>query len=153
MARGTRNGDSRIELVHIAVADRPAGPVGKGEPPERVERRHLRTSSGVEDLHREEGHERLVVMDDVEPLPIEHAGHKPLQTQGEGDPSDRAVVGDGDRLTDLDNVLSRRVVAPRRGDDPNIVPQAAELLVAFADVRVRPAGPRIRVWRNNSDLH
>src|SRR2546430_10489854 len=52
--RGTRDGDPRIELVHVPVADRPAGPVRKGEYAEGMECRDLGTSGGVEELHREE---------------------------------------------------------------------------------------------------
>src|SRR5439155_239311 len=66
---------------------------------------------------------------------------------------DRAVVRDGDRLADLDHVLCRRVVAPGRSDDPDTVAEPPELFVALADVRVRTAWARVRVRRDDPDLH
>src|SRR5713226_2062978 len=134
MACGARHGDPRIELVHVAVADRPARPVRERETPERMERRDLRAAGRVEYLHREEWDERLVVVDDVELLALEHARDEPLEAERKSDPPDRAVVRNGDRLTDLDHVLRRRVIAPRRRDDPHVVSQTAQLRIALADV-------------------
>src|SRR5919204_859466 len=93
------------------------------------------------------------MVDDVEALALEHPRDEPLEAQRERDPPDRAVVGDGDGLTDLDDVLRRRVVAPGRGDDAHLVAHSSEFLVALADVRVRAARPRIRVWADDPDLH
>src|SRR5205085_2038624 len=92
-------------------------------------------------------------MDDVEPLALEHPRDEPLQSQRERDAADRAVVGDRDRLSDLDDILGGRVVAPRRGDDPHVMTEPPQLLVALPYVRIRAARPGIRVWRDDADLH
>ena len=153
VARRARHRDACVELVHVAIPDHASGPVRKREPAERVERRHLRASGRVEDLHREERHERLVVVDDVESLALEHSRHEPFEAERECDPPDRAVVRHGDRLADLDHVLRRRIIAPGRGDDADVVTETAELLVALTDVRIGAARTRIRVRGNDSDFH
>src|SRR5581483_2434745 len=124
-----------------------------GEATERVERGDVRALRRVEDLEREERHERLVVVDDVELLALEHARHQPLEAQRERDAADAAVERHRHRATDLDHVLRRRVVAPGCRDDAHLVSEAAELLVALADVRVRPARARIGVRTDDADLH
>src|SRR5207247_11050703 len=81
LARGARDRDALIELVHVTVERDAPGPVREGEPAERVERRDVRALRGVEDLKAEERHERLVVMDDVELLAVEHARDQPFKAQ------------------------------------------------------------------------
>src|SRR5205085_1364467 len=62
-------------------------------------------------------------------------------------PSDRAP------LADLDHSLSRRIVAPRRGEDPDLVAELPKVDVLLADVRVRAARSRIGIRRDDADLH
>ena len=81
VTRGARDRDALVELVHVTVERDAPGPVREGEPAERVERRDVRALRGVEDLKAEERHERLVVVDDVELLAVEHPRDQPFEAQ------------------------------------------------------------------------
>src|SRR5256885_10739103 len=127
VSRSARHGDARIQLVQVAVADDAAGPVGEREAAEGVKGRDVGAPRRIEDLHREKRDERLVVVDDVEPLALEHVSNEPLEPKRERDSADRAVVRHRDRLALLDKGLGRRIAAPGRRDDPDTVSQTSGL--------------------------
>src|SRR5439155_24899635 len=71
--RRARTRDALVELGHVVIEDHASEPVRDREAAERVERRDVGALRRIEDLEREERHERLVVVDDVELLALEHA--------------------------------------------------------------------------------
>ncbi len=103
---------------------------------------------------REEGHERLVEVEQVEALPIEHLADLADVAGRDGDRSDRAVRGHAEALAQADHVpLGGPLQAVAAADDPDVVAPQAEILVEVADVLVDPAGDRVDVGRDQADLH
>ena len=103
---------------------------------------------------RQERHERLVEVEQVELLALEHRADLANVARREGERPDRAVDRHREAHADPDDVaLGRPLEAVAGGDDPDVVAAQAEVLVEVADVLGDAARQRVDVRADEADLH
>ena len=119
-----------------------------------VERGDVHAGRQTQDDRRQERHERLVEVEQVELLALEHRPDLGDEPRRQGDRPDRAVDRQREALADPDDVpLRRPLEAVRRRDDPDVVAAQAKVLVQVPDVLGHAAWQRIDVRRDEADLH
>ena len=152
--RGRGHRDPAVEALGVAL-HRPAAELVRGRPAAiRVERAHVDALRLAQDHERQERHERLVEVEDVEPLVLQqrpHLGHEPGR---DGHRPDRPVGRHREPLAEADDVaLGGPLEAVGRGEDADGVAAQAEVLVQVVDVLGHAAGERVDVRRDEPDLH
>ena len=108
----------------------------------------------AQDLERQERHERLVEMEDVEALALEHLADELAVAVRHRERADRPVRGHAPAVAEADDVaLARALRTVGAADDADVVAALDEVLVEVADVRVDAARHREDVRRHEADLH
>jgi hypothetical protein len=106
----------------------------------------------VQHLQGERGDERLVQVDDVEPLVRQQTPHPRPQPGGNGHVRERAAGREGHGATEHGDVRGRRGPRPGR-DQMHHVAARAELPHQVGHVRVHASRHRDVIRRNQRDLH
>ncbi len=154
VAGGRAHGDAAVQALGVGAHHPPAELVGRRPAPEGVERRDVHALRAAQDDRREERHERLVEVEQVEALPFQHRPDLRQVARRQGDRPDRAVGRHAEALAEADHVaLTRALEAVARGDDPDVVAPRSEPLVEVADVLVHATGERVDVRSHEADLH
>ena len=123
-----------------------ADPVRRREAAEGVEGGDVDGVGLVEDGRRQERHERLVEVQDVEPMLGQQVARLLLEAPAERDAAHAAVGREGVAGPEADDApLVLPLLAVLAGDDPHVVAHPAHRLVGVADVLVDAAGVRIAV--------
>ena len=148
------DGDPAVEAVGVA-AHRPAAElVGRRPAAEGVERGDVHAVRRAQHDRRQERDERLVEVEEVEPLALQHVADLRQVARRERDRPDRAVGRHAEALAQADDVtLAGALEAVARRDDPDVVAPGAQPGVEVADVLVHAARQRIDVRRDEADLH
>jgi hypothetical protein len=119
-----------------------------------VERRDVDAARFAEQEERKERHERLVEVEDVEPLPLEHPPDLAQIARRERQRADRRVDRYRHADPEADDVALRRPLRPvTRGQDPDVVAALAQALVEVVDVLGDPAAGGVDVRADEPDLH
>ena len=110
-ARGVRDGDAPVDPVHQEAPRRMAG----AQPAEAAGGVEGGDDRAARPGHRggaDDGRHRLVQVQHVEPLALEHLLHARDRARAEDDVRQRAVGGDDHRAPDRDHVRRRLAVPP-----------------------------------------
>ncbi len=146
--------DPAVEPGGLALHHLAAELVGRREAAVRVEGRDVHARREPQEDRRQERHERLVEVEEVELLALEgraDLGHEPRR---QGDRADGAVDRQREALADPDDVaLGRPLEAVAARQDPDVVAAQPEVLVQVPDVLGHAAGQRVDVGRDEPDLH
>ena len=154
VARRGADGDAAVETSRRRDHESLAELVGGAEARVGVEGRDVHRAGVAQDDEREEGHERLVEVDDVEAFAIEHLLDQLPIAVGDGQRADRAVGGHAPAVAEADDVAFARTLRAVGGaDDADIVATLHEVLVEVAHVGVDAARYREDVGRDQADLH
>ena len=154
MARGRAHRDPAVEAVRVAAHRAAAELVGRRPAAVRVEGRDVDARGGAQHDRREERHERLVEVQQVERLGLEHVGDLGEVPWRQRDRADGAVRGHTEALADSDDVALGGALQPvARREDPDVMAARPETLVKVPDVLVDSARQGIHVRRDEPDLH
>jgi hypothetical protein len=146
--------DPAVETLGVAAHDPAAELVRRREAAVGVERGDVHARREPQDDRRQERHERLVEVEEVEAFPLEHVADLRHVARRQRDRPDRAVDRQREALADADHVaLGRALEAVRRRQDPDVVAAQPEVLVEVADVLGHTARQRVDVRRDEPDLH
>ena len=149
-----RHGDAAVEALRVGAEDPAAELVGGRPAAVRMEGRDVDAPRLAQQHEREERHERLVEVQDVEPLAVERVPDLGDEPGREGDRPHRAVGRHREALAEPDHVaIGRPLEAVRRGEDPDVVAAQPEVLVQVPDVLRDAAGERVDVRGDEADLH
>ena len=149
-----RHRDPAVQPVGVAAHDAAAELVGGRPAAVGVERGDVDALRLAQDHQRQERHERLVEVEDVEPLPLEHLADLRDVAGRDRHRPDRPVGRHREALAQPDDVaLGGALEAVRRGQDPDVVAAQPEVLVEVADVLGDAARQRVDVRRDEPDLH
>ena len=151
---GGADGDPAVQARGVALHEPPAELVGRREAGVGMERGDVHAARLVQEDQRQEWHERLVEVEDVELLALEHPADLADIARRDGDRPDGAVRRHAEALAEADHVaLGRPLEAVAAADDPDVVAAQAEVLVEVADVLVHATRDRVDVRRHEADLH
>ena len=138
--------DAPVEPVRVRAHGPAAELVGRRPAPVGVERGHVHAPRLAQDHERQERHERLVEVEDVEPLALQHGAHLGDVARRERDRPHRPVRRHREALAQADDVaLGAALQAVGRGQDPDVVPAKTQVLVEVPDVLGHAAGQRVDV--------
>src|SRR5574337_866651 len=119
-----------------------------------MERGDVHAARLAEEDRREERHERLVEVEQVEALLLEHPPALGHEARRERDRAHRPVGRHAEALAEPDDVaLGRGLEAVTGGDDPDVVAAQPEVPVEVVDVLGGAARERVYVRGDESDLH
>ena len=153
VACSTRDRDPAVELVGEPPGELRADPVRRRETAEGVKRADVHRFGRVEHRRGEERHERLVEVEDVEPLLVEHLTRLLLEAQAERHATDRPVCRCGPSGAEANDVtIALPLAAVLRRDDPHVVAHPAHRLVRESHVLVDAPGMRVAVRADDPDL-
>ena len=148
---------------HRDPAVQPLGVPAHHPAPELVRRREARVGMEGRDVHalrlaqddeRQERHERLVEVEQVEPLALEHVVDLRQVPRRERERPDGRIARDRDADAEPDDVaLGRALRAVARGQDADVVAALAEPLVEELDVLGDAAARGVDVRADEADLH
>ncbi len=150
--RGHR--DPAVQTGGIAL-EHPAAELVRGrEAREGMERGDVDAATLLEHDQRQERHERLVEVEQVELLVLEHRPDLRREAWRERQGADRAVGRDGHAHPDADDVALRAALGPvAAADDADVVAAQAQVLVQIPDVLGDATWKRVDVGRDQADLH
>ena len=154
MTRRGADGDAAMQPSCVSAQRPTAELIGRRETGVGVERRDVDARRLAQQEEREERHERLVEMQDVEPFALEHVVDLGQVARREGQRPDRGV--DRDRETDAepdDVALRRPLGAVARGQDADVMAALAEPLVQELDVLGDATAGGVDVRADEADLH
>jgi hypothetical protein len=141
VARRRADRDPAVQPAGEAVEHALAELVGRAPAGVGVEGRDVDRLRLAQQDEREEGHERLVEVEDVEALALEHLAHQVAVARREGQRPDRAVGRHAEAVAEPDDValaLSLRAVGA--ADDPHVVAASDQVLVQVATWPFTPPG-------------
>ncbi len=119
-----------------------------------VERGDVHAPGLAQREEREEGHEGLVEVQEVELLTVQHGLDLAPVAGRHGQRPHRPVRRHGETLPDPDDIaFGAALEAVAGGQDPDVVATCPERLVEVPDVVVHAAGERVDVRRDEPDLH
>jgi len=151
--RGTDR-DPTMQPVGVALHHSASELVRGREAGVGVECGHVDRVRFAQQEERQEGHERLVEMEHVELLTVQHRPDLGQVARREGERPDRRVDGHGDAHAETDDVAFRgalRTVAG--GQDADVVAAQPQVLVQVADVLGHAPVLRVDVRTDQADLH
>ncbi len=146
--------DPAVEPAGMALHDPAAELVRGREAGVGMERGHVDRVRLAQQEERQEGHERLVEVEDVEALAIEHGPDLGQVARREGEGPDRGVDGHREAHPEPDDVALRGALgAVAGGQDAHVMAALAEVLVQEADVLGDTAVVGVDVRADEADLH
>ncbi len=146
--------DPSVQPAGVALQRPAAELVRRREAGVGVEGRDVDRLRLAQQEERQERHERLVEVEDIEPLALEHRADLAEVARREGQGPDRGVDGHREPDTEADDVAfggALRAVAG--GQDADVVAAQPEVLVEESDVLRHAAVGRIDVGADQADLH
>ena len=151
--RGTHR-DPAVEPRGVAPQRPAAEFVRRREAGVGVERGDVHAARLPEEEQRQERHERLVEVQDVEPLALQQVADLAQVARRERERADRPVRTHREAHPEPDDVALRRSLrAVAGGQDADVVATQAQVLVQEADVLGDPAAFRVDVRADETDLH
>jgi hypothetical protein len=154
VTRGGADRDPAVEPLRVPAQHPAAELVRRRESGVGVERRDVDARRLAQQHERQERHERLVEVEQVEPLALEHVLHERRVARRDRDRADGPVGRHREALPEADDVaFGRALQAVRAGDDPHVVAAQPQVRVQVAHVLRHAAWQRIDVWRDEADLH
>ncbi len=154
MPGGGAHGDPAVEARGVSAQGPAAELVRRREAGVGMERGDVDARRLAQEEQRQERDERLVEVEDVELLALEHRADLAEVARRERERADRGVDGHREAHPEPDDVALRRPLrAVARGQDADVVAALAEALVEEVDVLGDAAAGRIDVRADQADLH
>jgi len=154
VARRGAHGDPAVQPARVAAQGTAAELVRRREARVGVEGGDVDALRFAQEEERQERHERLVEMQDVELLAVEHRPDLRQVAGREGERPDRRVDRHGEPDAEPDDVAFRRPLRTvAGGQDPDVVPAQAQVFVEEPDVLGDPTVLGVDVRTDETDLH
>src|ERR1022692_3305476 len=144
-----------VKPVEIAFEERPAVVVAEVAPSHRVEGADIRAAVKPQHRDRQRGHERLVIVHNVEVVLVEQRAHPANEVERQRDARHGAVGPDRHATADAHVPGDAVVVADAAGrrEHGHVVAASPELCGKVADMLGDPPGVHEVVGGDEADLH
>ena len=154
MARRGTDRDPAVEPLRMATQRTAAELIGGREAGIRMERGDVDAGRFTQQEQRQERHERLVEMEHVEPLALEHRADLTEVAGRERERADGGVDRHREPDPEPDDVALRRALrSMARRQDADVVAALSQVLVEVLDVLGDAAAGRVDVRADEADLH